>query len=68
MALLASLLQGGIVRVGTFREAASEGEGASASLADELARLLVERGIAHAVPPVPASGPERRTGVLPSDP
>ena len=61
MDLLALLLRGGTVRVGAFRESAPEGGGASASLADELARLLVERGIADAVPPNQASGPERRT-------
>ncbi len=71
MALLAPLLRGGTVRVGAFREAAPEG---ATAVADELARLLVERGIAQAVPPAPASGPglrpppEHRTGVLPPDP
>ena len=59
LTLLAPLLRGGTVRVGAFREAAPEGEGASASLADELARLLVARGIAQSVPPAPASVPER---------
>ena len=61
MGLMAPLLRGEVVRVGTFRAgaaaegAAAEGtaaEGtASASFADELARLLVIRGIAQAVPP-----------------
>ena len=67
MALMAPLLRGGTVRVGAFREAAAEGavaegaapEGVSASFADDLATLLVMRGIAQAVPPAAASGPER---------
>ena len=61
-ALMALLLRGATVRVGAFREAAAaEGaapEEVSASFADELARLLVMRGIAQAVPPAAASGPE----------
>ena len=62
MELLASLLRDGTVLVGAFRESASApapGED-PASFADELLRLLVTRGIAHASPPEPASGPERR--------
>ena len=67
MALMAPLLRGGTVRVGAFREAAADGavaegaapEGVSASFADDLATLLVMRGIAQAVPPAAASGPER---------
>ena len=66
MDLMAPLLRGEVVRVGDFRAgAAAEGaavegtaaEGAapegtaSTSFADELARLLVMRGIAQAVPP-----------------
>ena len=66
MALMAPLLRGETVRVGAFREAAAEGavaegaapEGVSASFADEVARVLVMRGIAQAVPPAAASGPE----------
>ena len=54
MELLAPLLRGGSVRVGSFRETVPEG--ASAELADEFLRLLVTRGVAYAVPP--ASGPE----------
>jgi len=62
MELLASLLRDGTVLVGAFRESASAPapEEDPASFADELLRLLVTRGIAHAVPPEPASGPERR--------
>ena len=56
-ALMALLLRGATVRVGALREAAAA-EGASASFADELARLLVMRGIAQAVPPATAAGPE----------
>ena len=56
------LLRGRTVCVGAFREAASEGEYASASLADELARLLVERGLAQVAPPVPSPGSERWCG------
>ena len=62
MELLASLLRDGTVLVGAFRESApapAPGED-PASFADELLRLLVARGIAHAIPPDPASGPERR--------
>ena len=62
MELLASLLREGTVLVGAFRESASApapGED-PASFADELLRLLVARGIAHAVAPDPASAPERR--------
>ena len=63
--LMAPLLRGEVVRVGAFRagaavEEAAASEGTSpASFADELAKLLVMRGIAQALPPAPASGPRR---------
>ena len=49
MALMAPLLRDEVVRVGAFREALPEE--APTSLAEEFVRLLVERGIAQAVPP-----------------
>ena len=52
MELLASLLRGGVVRVGAFRETVPEGTPAGS--ADEFLKLLVMRGVACAVPP--ASG------------
>ena len=53
MDLLASLLRGGAVSVGALREsaAAAAPDEDPASFADEFVRLLVTRGIAHAVPP-----------------
>ena len=51
-ALTALLLRDEVVRVGAFREALPEG--APASLAEEFVRLLVERGIAHTIPPAAA--------------
>ena len=55
MELIVPLIQGRTVKVGTFREAAPEG--VPASLADEFLVLLVERGIAHCIPPDPAFDP-----------
>ena len=57
MALTALLLRDEVVRVSAFREALPEG--APTSLAEEFVRLLVERGIAHAIPPA-ASGTKLR--------
>ncbi len=53
MDLLASLLRDGAVSVGALREsaAAAAPDEDPASFADEFVRLLVTRGIAHAVPP-----------------
>ena len=58
--LMAPLLRDEVVRVGAFREALPEE--APTSLAEEFVRLLVERGIAQAVPPAPASGPPAASG------
>ena len=46
----------GAASEGAASEGATADEAASASFADELARLLVMRGIVQAVPPDPASG------------
>ena len=66
MELLAPLLRGRAVTVGVLRESASAPapEEDPASFADEFVRLLVTRGIAHAVPPPePGEGPAaERTG------
>ena len=55
---LASLLRVGEVSVGALREsaAAAAADEAPASFADEFVRLLVARGVAHAVPPAPEPG------------
>ena len=58
MELLASLLRVREVSVGALREsaAAAAADEDPASFADEFVRLLVARGIAHAVPPAPEPG------------
>ena len=58
MELLASLLRVGEVSVGALREsaAAAAADEDPASFADEFVRLLVARGVAHAVPPAPEPG------------
>ena len=63
MGLLERLVRDGAVSVDALREsaaAAAPEEDAPASFADEFARLLVMRGIAHAVPPAaePDGGPD----------
>ena len=52
--LLAPLLRGGMVRVGSFREAVADGS--PTAFADEFLKLLLMQGIACAVPPGHTSG------------